>query len=274
MVRRMKHGYVTAACRVGVLAGIAALAACAGTGEGNDGRNGVRIVSGAYPDGEGTRVAYEYDGEAHRVVWSEGDALRVAAFAEGARVADGGRLWSRFDMVADGGFDASYMLFAGDALVPPDAGPFSQQRLYALYPAGMLVGDADDSLLFPAVQAYSPDAFDTEAVLMVAAPVEAEIPQEGTVHTAPFRFAHYTGYLRLSPKDMPAALSDERVSRIVLESLEGVPMAGGFTVSIDDAGGGWTLVPGADTESTVTLDCSGSTVTVGELGDCWFALLP
>ena len=73
---------------------------------------------------------------------------------------------------------------------------------------------------------------------------------------------------------MPAALSDERVSRIVLESLEGVPMAGGFTVSIDDAGGGWTLVPGADTESTVTLDCSGSTVTVGELGDCWFALLP
>lgn len=173
----MKHGYVTAACRVGVLAGIAALAACAGTGEGNDGRNGVRIVSGAYPDGEGTRVAYEYDGEAHRVVWSEGDALRVAAFAEGARVADGGRLWSRFDMVADGGFDASYMLFAGDALVPPDAGPFSQQRLYALYPAGMLVGDADDSLLFPAVQAYSPDAFDTEAVLMVAAPVEAEIPQ-------------------------------------------------------------------------------------------------
>lgn len=122
----MKHGYVTAACRVGVLAGIAALAACAGTGEGNDGRNGVRIVSGAYPDGEGTRVAYEYDGEAHRVVWSEGDALWVAAFAEGARVADGGRLWSRFDMVADGGFDASYMLFAGDALVPPDAGPFSQ----------------------------------------------------------------------------------------------------------------------------------------------------
>ena len=94
------------------------------------------------------------------------------------------------------------------------------------------------------------------------------------MHTAPFRFAHYTGYLRLSPKDMPAALSDERVSRIVLESLEGVPMAGGFTVSIDDAGGGWTLVPGADTESTVTLDCSGSTVTVGELGDCWFALLP
>ena len=166
-------------------------------------------------------------------------------------------------MVTDGGFDASYMLFAGDALVPPDAGPFSQQRLYALYPAGMLAGDADDSLLFPAVQAYSPDAFDTEAVLMVAAPVEAEIPQEGTVHTAPFRFAHYTGYLRLSPKDMPAALSDERVSRIVLESLEGVPMAGGFTVSIDDAGGGWTLVPGADTESTVTLDCSGSTVTVG-----------
>ena len=270
----MKHDYVTAACRVGVLAGIAALAACAGTGEGNDGRNGVRIVSGAYPDGEDTRMAYEYDGEAHRVVWSEGDALRVAAFADGARVADGGRLWSRFDMVTDGGFDASYMLFAGDALVPPDAGPFSQQRLYALYPAGMLAGDADDSLLFPAVQAYSPDAFDTEAVLMVAAPVEAEIPQEGTVHTAPFRFAHYTGYLRLSPKDMPAALSDERVSRIVLESLEGVPMAGGFTVSIDDAGGGWTLVPGADTESTVTLDCSGSTVTVGELGDCWFALLP
>lgn len=105
----MKHDYVTAACRVGVLAGIAALAACAGTGEGNDGRNGVRIVSGAYPDGEDTRVAYEYDGEAHRVVWSEGDALRVAAFADGARVADGGRLWSRFDMVTDGGFDASYM---------------------------------------------------------------------------------------------------------------------------------------------------------------------
>ena len=79
----MKHDYVTAACRVGVLAGIAALAACAGTGEGNDGRNGVRIVSGAYPDGEDTRVAYEYDGEAHRVVWSEGDALRVAALRMG-----------------------------------------------------------------------------------------------------------------------------------------------------------------------------------------------
>lgn len=31
-------------------------AACAGTGEGNDGRNGVRIVSGAYPDrGNGIR---------------------------------------------------------------------------------------------------------------------------------------------------------------------------------------------------------------------------
>ncbi|MFR7707912.1 MAG: hypothetical protein ACLUZZ_01880 [Alistipes inops] len=243
-------------------------AACAGTGEGNDGRTAYASYC-AYPDGKVRGWRTNTTGKP--IAWCGRRAMRSGwLFAEGhvwPTAAGCGAVSTWWPI----GFDASYMLFAGMPSFRQMPGRFRNGSIpvsgrYARRGSAIRCSSRRTGVL--------PDAFDTEAVLMVAAPVEAEIPQEGTVHTAPFRFAHYTGYLRLSPKDMPAALSDERVSRIVLESLEGVPMAGGFTVSIDDAGGGWTLVPGADTESTVTLDCSGSTVTVGELGDCWFALLP
>ncbi len=269
----MRSGYFTAACRLGLLAGFATLAACGGPDVATGSRKGVRIEAGAYAAAAGTRVEYESDGTGHRVVWAEGDALRVAAFADGARVRSGDKAWSRFDMVTEGGFDPSYMLFGGDALLPAE-GNVSRQRLYGLYPAGMLSVDTDDALVFPAVQRYRAESFDTDAVLLVAAPVEATIPQEGTVRAEPFRFDHYTGYLRLSPRDLPADIGDEPISRIVLECMDDTPVAGDFRVSIDDAAGGWALEPGADAVRSVTLDCSEEAPRVGELEHCWFALLP
>lgn len=262
--RRAAYGFA-------LLAGCALFGACVGDKEVTGVKDGVRIVSGAWPDGEGTRVTYETDGDRHRVVWTEGDALRVAAFADGVRVSDGGKRWSRFDMVTDDGFDASYMLFSGPALMPSGSG---KQRLYALSPAGMLAGETEDKLVFPSVQTYSPDSFDPDAVLLVSAPVEAELPQSGTVHTAPFRFAHYTGYLCLAPEGLPESVSEERIDRIVLERMDGEAVSGNFEAVIDDAAGDWTLEPGGETLPTVTLDFAGSGTTVGDVESCWFSLLP
>lgn len=235
----------------------------------------VRIVSGAYT-ASGTRVDYEYNALSgrRRVVWAEGDELQVAAFSDTGRVNSAGSLWSRFRMVTDGGFDKEYMLFAGDALVTQGAQGASKQRLYAFHPAPALNDTRQDAITFPAVQKYRAGSFDTDAVILVSAPVEVEIPEAGSVETPPFRMRHYTGYLQLFPKNLPAVIADETVAEITVESSSGAALSGAFRIGIDDHAAAWSLAPSGENSNRLQIDCSEAGVTVGELGECWFAMLP
>ena len=222
-----------------------------------------------------TRVDYEADGDVHRVVWEEGDALRVAAFCDGVRVMDDGRLWSLFNMDNSQTFDRDYMLFAGNALLPDGFAAPVTERLYAVYPADVM-GDGTDRLEFPARQVYEEGSFCTDAVIMFSAPVETELPVEGTVHTKAFRFAHHTGYLELTPKGLPESIKNESVAEVSVRAVNGSAVAGAFVIGIDDAAESWSLVPDADgtVSDCVAIDYDGSEVTVGSLGACRFSLLP
>lgn len=269
----MKRGFgIAGLCAV--LFALGCLCSCGQRHGSGDVRDGVRIVSGASASAM-TRVGYESDGGVHRVVWEEGDALRVAAFCDGVRVADNGRLWSLFNMDDSQPFDKEYMLFAGDALLPDGFAAPVTERLYAVYPAEVM-GDGTDRLEFPAIQTYEEGSFCTDAVIMFSAPVEAELPVEGTVHTKAFSFAHHTGYLELTPKGLPDVIQSENVAEVSLRAVDGRAVAGSFVVGIDDASGSWSLVPDADgtVSDCVTVDYNGCGVTVGSLGACRFSLLP
>lgn len=215
----------------------------------------------------------EYDDNTRRMYWSAGDALRVAAFSEGERIEESsGRVWSLFDMDMTNGLDREYMTFAGDALLPAGVSDMIDERLYALYPAAM-ASDTSHTLRFPAVQRYVADSFDTAAALLLSEPLPVSVLPGGTAQAAgTFRFAHYTGYLSLIPVDMPSEVADERVGTITLQS-PGRAVAGDFTVAIDDATAQWTLSE-TDCSDSVTLDFSDNDITVGELGEFRFALLP
>lgn len=222
-----------------------------------------------------TRVDYEVDGDVHRFVWEEGDALRVAAFCDGVRVVDNGRLWSLFNMDSSQSFDRNYMLFTGNALLPDGFTAPVTERLYAVYPADVM-GDGTDRLEFPARQVYEEGSFCTDAVIMFSAPVETELPVEGTVHTKAFRFAHHTGYLELTPKGLPESIQNENVAEVSVRAVNGSAVAGAFVIGIDDAAESWSLVPDADgtVSDCVAIDYDGSEVTVDSLGACRFSLLP
>ena len=261
---------------VGLCAGLFALGSLCSCGQSHDSEvhRGVRIVSGACTSAV-TRVDYEVDGDVHRVVWEEGDALRVAAFCNGVRVVDDGRMWSLFNMDSSQTFDRDYMLFAGNALLPDGFAAPVTERLYAVYPADVM-GDGTDRLEFPARQVYEEGSFCTDAVIMFSAPVETELPVEGTVHTKAFRFAHHTGYLELTPKGLPESIQNESVAEVSVRAVNGSAMAGAFVVGIDDAAGSWSLVPDTDgaVSDCIVVDYDGSGVTVGSLGACRFSLLP
>lgn len=235
----------------------------------------VRILSGAYAASD-TRVDYEHDAASgiRRVVWAEGDALQVAAFSETGRIDVSGSLWSRFGMVTDTGFDKEYMRFAGDALIPAAQHGTALQRLYAFYPASALNDVQRDEATFPTIQKYKKGSFDTDAVILVSAPVEAEIPVQGSVETAAFRMRHYTGYLQLFPKNLPADISDEIVSEISIESPAGKAMSGIFTIGIDSAAAEWRFDPAGENSNRLKIDCSNAGIKVEELQECWFAMLP
>lgn len=261
---------------VGLCAGLFALGSLCSCGQNHDSEvyRGVRIVSGACSSAV-TRVDYEVDGDVHRFVWEEGDALRVAAFCNGVRVVDNGRLWSLFNMDSSQTFDRDYMLFAGNALLPDGFTAPVTERLYAVYPADVM-GDGTDRLEFPARQVYEEGSFCTDAVIMFSAPVETELPVEGTVHTKAFRFAHHTGYLELTPKGLPESIQNESVAEVSVRAVNGSAVAGAFVIGIDDAAESWSLVPDADgtVSDCVAIDYDGSEVTVDSLGACRFSLLP
>lgn len=261
---------------VGLCAGLFALGSLCSCGQNHDSEvyRGVRIVSGACSSAV-TRVDYEVDGDVHRFVWEEGDALRVAAFCDGVRVVDNGRLWSLFNMDSSQSFDRNYMLFTGNALLPDGFTAPVTERLYAVYPADVM-GDGTDRLEFPARQVYEEGSFCTDAVIMFSAPVETELPVEGTVHTKAFRFAHHTGYLELTPKGLPESIQNESVAEVSVRAVNGSAVAGAFVIGIDDAAESWSLVPDADgtVSDCVAIDYDGSEVTVDSLGACRFSLLP
>lgn len=261
---------------VGLCAGLFALGSLCSCGQSHDSEvyRGVRIVSGACTPAV-TRVDYEVDGDVHRFVWEEGDTLRVAAFCNGVRVVDNGRMWSLFNMDSSQSFDRNYMLFTGNALLPDGFTAPVTERLYAVYPADVM-GDGTDRLEFPARQVYEEGSFCTDAVIMFSAPVETELPVEGTVHTKAFRFAHHTGYLELTPKGLPESIQNENVAEVSVRAVNGSAVAGAFVIGIDDAAESWSLVPDADgtVSDCVAIDYDGSEVTVDSLGACRFSLLP
>ena len=257
---------------VGWFAGVAALlglgTACSRP-ESMEVRQLVRIVAGAWADG-GSRVVY--DGQAQRLFWSEDDRLAVAACEEGERVSDGTARWRCFGQSSDRPFDPEYLLFEGEALRQSATGSVWQE-LYAFYPYELLADPAEDTFQFPTVQRYVAGSFDPDTVVMCSAPLQAELPESGTVHTSAFRLRHHTGYLRLSFSGLPDEAADERVVAVELATA-GQPVAGTYGIAIDGVAGEWAFTPGSGTTDRLTVDFSEAQVTVGELVECWFALMP
>ena len=236
----------------------------------------IYIVAGAY-SGAATKVEYEYDLSEllHRTVWSEDEEIYVAAYSDGSRVNADGTIWSRFSTdVAETEFDKEYMLFSGFALTASDPEIVAEQRLYAIYPADVLCSDADNMVMMSASQHYSPRTFDTQALIMVSAPLGVTLPAEGTVHASAFRFRHHTGYLKLTFSGLPEDLATERISRITLRTAENMPVSGKFLATIDDQLGDWTFGPAGENSDTIELDFEDSDITVADLDECWFVMMP
>ncbi len=227
----------------------------------------VRIVAGAWSGEAESRVMY--DGDRGRVSWTKTDRLAVAACEAGGRVSDGGVRWRCFLQSEAYPFDPDYLLFEGEALGTPG----SRQALYAFYPYDLLTAPDEDAFRFPAGQQWVAGSFDPAAVVMCSAPVMAELPESGTLHTSAFRFRHHTGYLRLLFEGLPAEAADEQVVAVELAAA-GQPVAGVYHLAIDDEAGTWSMTPGAETTDRLTVDFSAARLTVGELTECWFAMMP
>ena len=273
----MKHTFYRATLRVlCTVAQVVAMTACTTGGSKYIVKTGdIYIVAGAYA-GATTKVEYESTDSVHRTVWSEaGEEIYVAAYADGSRVDADGRLWSHFDQTPnDNGFDKEYMLFSGSALTPSTTEIASEQRLYALYPADALCDVQHDTVLVPSTQTYRPDSFDTEAVILVSAPLAVTLPSEGTAYTSAFRFRHQTGYIHLAFRGLPDEVAAERITRITLQTTNGTPIAGKYFAHIDNHAGDWTFTPADDASNRIELDFSGREVTVADLADCWFVMMP
>ncbi len=237
----------------------------------------IRMTVGAYSD-ENTKADYEYDESTgrRRMVWSPGDALSVASFTDGVRTTTEGAAWSRYDMISDdAGFDREYAEFSGEALIPDDATGTISQSLYAVYPAEAVADNTADTIRFPSVQTYYPDSFDEKAVLLLSDALEVSVNTDNPqAEAGAFRFRHHTGYLHLKPDNLPESIAAETVSTVTLSADEGIPVAGDFGIAIDPATSEWTLTAGTATTDEITLDFDEAAITVGELTDIWFSLLP
>ncbi len=198
----------------------AALAACAGTGKEMI-WSGTAYASYRVPirTGKVRGVAYEYDEFPSRGVVG-GRCAPGGGFC-------GGHVWPT--AAGCGAVSTWWPMAVSMPRIcclrgcPRSAGcrAVSQQRLYALYPAGMLVGDGGRFAALSRRTGVSPDAFDTEAVLMVAAPVEAEIPQEGTAYGSRSDSLTIRVTCGCRRRICRRLLSDERVSRIVPRAWSG-----------------------------------------------------